>query len=141
MVRNGQTKSLAGARSLSEWNRSESLFSTKPESFRMESFRKESFRIESLRRNLSEKKWFQLESLSEWNLSERIFQKRLFDPTGIFQKESFRMESFRRYLSEFFLTKTGIFQKRIFQKESFRNDFLNLNDSSWVVKSFLKDSF
>jgi hypothetical protein len=42
------------ARNLSEWNLSESLFSAKPESFRMESFSKELFRMESFRTNLSE---------------------------------------------------------------------------------------
>jgi hypothetical protein len=64
-----------------------------------------------------------------------IFQKESFRIYFLAKAESFRMESFRKNLSE-----------RVIQKESFRNDFFDLKDSSWFIKSFvkrflLKDSF
>jgi hypothetical protein len=97
---------------------SESLFSTKPESFR---------------RNLSENTF-----RPNWNLSGRIFQK-IFSA----KLESFRMESFRRNPSELFLQKwnltewndlEGIFQKIFFQ---------NRNLSEWNLSegTFQKESF
>jgi hypothetical protein len=96
-------------RNHSKWNLSEGIFQKiyfgKTGIFQNGIFLKESFRnhflipLESFRRNLSEwnlsELFLQNRNHSEWNLSEGIFQKPLFDPTGIFQKESFRMESFR----------------------------------------------
>jgi hypothetical protein len=127
------SSSQTGARNLSEWNLSESLFFTKPESFRIESFRKESFRMESFRSNLSENTFRPNWNLSEWNLSEGIFQK-IFSA----KPESFRMESFRRNLSENIFSKTGIFQNGIFQKESFRIDFL-AKPESFRIESFRRN--
>jgi hypothetical protein len=50
--------------------------------------------------------------------------------------EPFRMESFIKYFQQ-----NRNLSEGIIQKESFRSNFVNLNDSSWVIKLFLKDSF
>jgi hypothetical protein len=80
----------------------------------MESFRIISAKLEPLRI-----KYFRR------NLSKNIFSKTRIFQIGIFLKESFRRNH----------------SKGIIQKESFRSNSLNLNDSSWVVSLFFKDSF